>query len=246
MSFFKRSFALVLLASVSMTAEGALAQAPDQAAPNPPAQTPAPNPPAAPTQTNQAQPAPAQPNATRPGAAKEPAAAAPATETPAVVIAGGAAVALLGMSVKSSKNEDLGRVVDVIVDRLGLTRAAIVDFGGFLGVGTRKIAVDWRAIHFPDKGALDRLIADLPRDQLKLAPVFKEGEPIVVIGGPPPPPPPPEAQKQEQPRRNPEGGPRHDAPQQSGRRASSSRGLDWLVSSSPTSRPDLAPSSPST
>lgn len=84
-------------------------------------------------------------------------------EIPAVVLDGAMGAALLGKPVKSAKSEDLGRVVDVIVDRNGMMRAAVIDFGGFLGVGTRKIAVDWRALHFPDKGGLDRLIADLPR-----------------------------------------------------------------------------------
>ena len=42
----------------------------------------------------------------------------------------------------------MGRIVDVIVDRSGQVRAAIIDFGGFLGVGSRKIAVDWNALHF--------------------------------------------------------------------------------------------------
>jgi hypothetical protein len=40
-------------------------------------------------------------------------------------------------------SEDMGRIVDVIVDRSGQVRAAVIDFGGFLGVGSRKIAVDW-------------------------------------------------------------------------------------------------------
>ena len=43
----------------------------------------------------------------------------------------------------------MGRIVDVLVDRSGEVRAAIIDFGGFLGVGSRKIAVDWDALHFP-------------------------------------------------------------------------------------------------
>ena len=29
-----------------------------------------------------------------------------------------------------------------------MARAAIIDFGGFLGVGSRKIAVAWQALHF--------------------------------------------------------------------------------------------------
>jgi hypothetical protein len=105
-----------------------------------------------------------------------------ATETPAVVIDGSAAQSLLGKPVLSLKGEDLGRVVDVVVDRSGILRAAIVDFGGFLGVGTRKIAVDWHVLHFPETGAMNKLVADLQRDQLRNAPVFKEGEPVVVIG----------------------------------------------------------------
>src|SRR6266849_2785320 len=37
---------------------------------------------------------------------------------------------------------------DVLVDRSGIVRAAVIDFGGFLGVGSRKIVVDWNALHF--------------------------------------------------------------------------------------------------
>lgn len=83
---------------------------------------------------------------------------------------------------RSVKSEDLGRVVDVIVDRNGVVQAAVIDFGGFLGVGTRKIAVDWHVLHFPDSGPLDKLTADLSRDELRKAPVYKEGEPIVIMG----------------------------------------------------------------
>ena len=50
---------------------------------------------------------------------------------------------------RSSADENMGRIVDVLVVRSGQVRAAIIDFGGFLGVGSRKIAVDWSALHFP-------------------------------------------------------------------------------------------------
>jgi sporulation protein YlmC with PRC-barrel domain len=99
-----------------------------------------------------------------------------------VVVDNNQAQTLLGKPVRSAKGEDLGRVVDVIVDRSGVVQAAIIDFGGFLGVGSRKIAVDWHILHFPDSGSPDKLIADLPRDQLRKAPVYKEGEPIVIMG----------------------------------------------------------------
>ena len=43
----------------------------------------------------------------------------------------------------------MGQIIDVIVKRDGQVRAAVIDFGGFLGVGSRKIAVDWSALSFP-------------------------------------------------------------------------------------------------
>src|SRR5580698_4450301 len=39
---------------------------------------------------------------------------------------------ILGREVLSSANENMGRIVDVLVDRSGEVRAAIIDFGGFL------------------------------------------------------------------------------------------------------------------
>jgi hypothetical protein len=102
--------------------------------------------------------------------------------TSALVVGETGAVTLLGVPVQTSKGEDLGHVVDVVVDRSGVLLAAIVDFGGFLGVGSRKIAVDWRILHFPKTGDMNKVIADLPLNQLRDAPVFKPGEPIVIMG----------------------------------------------------------------
>jgi len=135
-----------------------------------------------------AQPQPPAPAAEAPAAPTAPAAPAPqddqrqASETPAVVIDGDAADTLLGKTVRSAAGEDLGRVVDVVVDRAGMTRAAIVDFGGFLGVGSRQIAVDWRVLHFPKNGSMDTIVTDLTEAQLRGAPAYKRGEPVVVVG----------------------------------------------------------------
>ena len=41
-----------------------------------------------------------------------------------------------------------GVIVNVLVDAAGQTRAAVVDFGGFLGVGRRRIAIAWSALRF--------------------------------------------------------------------------------------------------
>lgn len=90
---------------------------------------------------------------------------------------------ILGRQVLSAADEDMGRIVDVIVDRSGRVRAAIIDFGGFLGVGSRKIAVEWNALHFPPPGQANaKITLDLTRDQVKTAPEYQEGKPVVVLG----------------------------------------------------------------
>jgi hypothetical protein len=90
---------------------------------------------------------------------------------------------ILGREVLSAANENMGRVVDVIVDRAGRVRAAIIDFGGFLGVGSRKIAVDWNALEFPPPGQSDaKITLELTRDQVNAAPEYQDGKPVVVLG----------------------------------------------------------------
>ncbi|QJP17777.1 PRC-barrel domain containing protein [Starkeya sp. ORNL1] len=150
--------------------------------PTVPAQPAAPATPTAqqPVTTTQPPPAP-QPAAPAQANAPDAAKAQKTMGTPAVVIDGDTADTLLGKPVESADGEDMGRIVDVIVDRAGTTRAAIIDFGGFLGVGSRQIAVDWRVLHFA-KENMDRVVAELSRDQLRVAPIYKPGEPVVVVG----------------------------------------------------------------
>ena len=119
------------------------------------------------------------PPATNPTAtAKEPA------PPPSVTIIGAReAHGVLGRDVRSAADEDMGRIVDVIVDRAGTVRAAVIDFGGFLGVGSRKIVVDWNALHFGRvANKSDSITLELTKDQVTAAPEYKEDTPIVVLG----------------------------------------------------------------
>ncbi len=129
-----------------------------------------------------AQQQPASPAATSPSPAPPP--ATPTVAAPSVtVIDAQEARGIIGNEVRSAADENMGRIVDVIVDGSGRTRAAIIDFGGFLGVGSRKIAVDWKALHFvPAASKRYGIVLELTRDQVKLAPEVKEGKPIVVLG----------------------------------------------------------------
>jgi hypothetical protein len=90
---------------------------------------------------------------------------------------------ILGKEVRSAADENMGRIIDVIVDRAGQVRAAVIDFGGFLGVGSRRIAVAWNALRFPGNSKKGEHVAlELTRDQVRTAPEFKEDKPVVVLG----------------------------------------------------------------
>jgi len=162
----KAAAVIVLMALALCAASPVRAQ--DQS-PQPPA-SPSPQPPAA---------QPQQPPAAPPAAEGTP--APPPGSPPATVLPKDATQGVLGKEVRSSANESMGQIVNVIVDRAGQPRAAVIDFGGFLGVGSRKIAVDWNALHFAPGQPPGPITLDLTRNELKAAPEYKEGQPVVVL-----------------------------------------------------------------
>jgi hypothetical protein len=134
-------------------------------------------PPAAPTEAN-------APPVAQPPASAVPVTPKDAAPPPSVTIIGASdAHGVLGRDVLSAANEDMGRIVDVIVDRSGRVRAAVIDFGGFLGVGSRKIVVDWNAMRFGKiANKKDSITLDLTKAQVAAAPEYKEDTPMVVLG----------------------------------------------------------------
>jgi hypothetical protein len=170
------------------TAPAAPAPAATPDAQKPDAQTAAPSAAPAPVQNPPPSPAPAPQSTPAPPPAPASPPPAPPKEEPApppsvTILAAKEAHGVLGRDVRSAANEDMGHIVDVIVDRSGTVRAAVIDFGGFLGVGSRKIVVDWGALRFgrvSDKS--DAVTLELTKDQVKAAPEYKEDQPMVVLG----------------------------------------------------------------
>ncbi|AWM04563.2 PRC-barrel domain-containing protein [Bradyrhizobium amphicarpaeae] len=122
--------------------------------------------------------------ATLPPASTVPVTPKDAAPPPSVTIIGASeAHGVLGRDVRSAAGEDMGRIVDVVVDRSGHVRAAAIDFGGFLGVGSRKIVVDWNALRFGKiANKKDSITLELTKAQVAAAPEYKEDAPIVVLG----------------------------------------------------------------
>jgi hypothetical protein len=115
-------------------------------------------------------------------AAQAPQVVPPGTPANATVVDKSAVQGVLGKDVKSATGEDMGHIVDVVVDAAGAPLAAVIDFGGFLGVGSRKVAVDWNALHFTPGDNPGPVTLDLTRDQVKAAPEYAEKKPVVILG----------------------------------------------------------------
>ena len=112
---------------------------------------------------------------TTPAVAQD-AAMAPVVQEP---VDPGITTPILGRQVLDQTGKAGGRIVNVLVDQYGQTRAAVIDVGGFMGLGQRRIAVAWRGLRFnPANGEITLL---LPADQIGAAPECQPAAAPVVL-----------------------------------------------------------------
>lgn len=81
---------------------------------------------------------------------------------------------LIGAKVKTTGNEDVGPVDDLIIDKNGQVVAIVVGVGGFLGMGEKDVAIRWNDV--ARSGGSDELVLliDVTREDMRSAPEFKK------------------------------------------------------------------------
>jgi PRC-barrel domain len=163
--------AAVLTVLVARADDAPAPAAPASATPSAPAPTPAVPASATPSAPVPAPAVPASATPTAPSPA--PAAPAPVPLTAVQSVAPQDAEAILGQRVTDASGKEIGRLVDVLVDATGQPQAAIIDFGGFMGVGNRKIAVHWSVLHFNPGEPQNKVMLEMTPDQIKDAPEFR-------------------------------------------------------------------------
>jgi hypothetical protein len=89
---------------------------------------------------------------------------------------------LLGQDVKGPSDMVVAQLVNVLVDPAGDPLGAVLDYGGFLGVGKRRLAVAWEVLSIGPSG----IRLSLSREQLRGIPDFKDGEGAVLAAPPAP------------------------------------------------------------
>jgi sporulation protein YlmC with PRC-barrel domain len=60
---------------------------------------------------------------------------------------------VVGLSVYNSKDENIGSISDLLMDKSGNIKAAVIGVGGFLGVGEHLVAIPFDKIKFVEEPA---------------------------------------------------------------------------------------------
>jgi hypothetical protein len=89
---------------------------------------------------------------------------------------------VFGEHVRDLNGDDAGRLWDILVDDSAHPEAAVISYGGTLGVGERKVAVAWDKLQFVPQDAQTPIHLALTKQQLGTLPEFKYGTGIAVVG----------------------------------------------------------------
>jgi sporulation protein YlmC with PRC-barrel domain len=102
-----------------------------------------------------------------------PVAAAPVTPTAGVFPMTDDAKGHMGKDVYGANGKKVGEINNLLIGPDNRVRAAVVEFGGFLGMGENKVAVPWDQLNV----AQDRITVNMTEDQVKAAPRWNKDRP---------------------------------------------------------------------
>ncbi|TSJ64649.1 PRC-barrel domain containing protein [Starkeya sp. 3C] len=85
---------------------------------------------------------------------------------------------LIGADVVTSTDEKLGSIRDVVVERDGRIIAAVIDVGGFLGIGAKPVAVSFDSLAPTTTDSGQKIVVALTKEELNTAPEFKTLEQV--------------------------------------------------------------------
>lgn len=92
-------------------------------------------------------------------------------------------VSLIDRTVISRQKREIGHVIDVLVDMKGEPNALVVEVGGFMGVGNRRIAVAWGRCTLVARQGGDALQIPFSDAQIRAAPAFTDTGRVTVVEG---------------------------------------------------------------
>ncbi len=80
----------------------------------------------------------------------------------------------MGQTVYNRTNDKLGEIQELLIEGNGQVVAAVIGMGGFLGMGERDVAINYRALQITrDPDGKSRLVVDADKATLLNAPAYK-------------------------------------------------------------------------
>lgn len=81
---------------------------------------------------------------------------------------------LIGTELKTSGDESVGEIGDLIIDQDGQVVAVVVSVGGFLGMGEKHVAIGWDDVQMSNSPDDEAMRVDTTRDELESAPAYEK------------------------------------------------------------------------
>ena len=94
------------------------------------------------------------------------------------------AVPLMGRRLFGPAGEELGRIIDLLVDTDGRPVAVVVDVGGFMGLGIRRVALAWELVRIAVEPEMARLSVTITPDLVTAAPEYRPGDAASIFSPP--------------------------------------------------------------
>jgi len=98
-----------------------------------------------------------------------------ATDNSAVINADGSlnASKLIGLDVQSPEDKKVGDIGEVVLDKDGQVEGVVVDVGGFLGIATHPVLLDWKDVTLASRDGKDRAVVSLTKEKLEQMPAYE-------------------------------------------------------------------------
>lgn len=105
----------------------------------------------------------------------QPAAADAGATTTAIVNADGSlnASKLIGLDVQSPEDKKVGDIGEIVLDRTGKVEGVVVDVGGFLGIATHPVLLDWKDVTLASQDGKDQATVSLTKEKLEQMPAYE-------------------------------------------------------------------------
>jgi sporulation protein YlmC with PRC-barrel domain len=80
---------------------------------------------------------------------------------------------LIGLDVQSPEDDKVGDIGEVVLSKDGQVEGVVVDVGGFLGIATHPVLLDWKDVTLASQDGNDRAVVNLTKEKLEQMPAYE-------------------------------------------------------------------------